>query len=59
MKMGQFPLAIADFSAALSKNPKDAHSMYNRGAAKQIMGDQAGADADIAGARSLDPDVGK
>ena len=44
VKTGQPALAIDDFSAALSKNPKDAHSMYNRGVAKQVMGDQTGAD---------------
>ena len=59
VKTGQPALAIDDFSAALAKNPKDALSMYNRGVAKQVMGDQTGADVDMASARQLDPNVGK
>jgi hypothetical protein len=33
--------------------------MYNRGVAKKVMGDRTGADVDMAGARQINPNVGK
>jgi Flp pilus assembly protein TadD len=33
--------------------------LYGRGVAKEQLGDRAGADADIAAAREIDPDIGK
>jgi Flp pilus assembly protein TadD len=43
---------------ALRQDPKDARSLYNRGLARQSMGDKTGADADMAEARRLDPNAG-
>ena len=33
--------------------------MYNRGVAKQKMGDRVGGDVDVINARAIDPNVGK
>ena len=40
-------------------DPRDALSMYNRGVAKQKMGNQLAGDIDVALARGMDPNVGK
>jgi hypothetical protein len=39
--------------------PDYARPYYQRGQAKQAKGDKAGADADIARARQLNPNIGK
>ena len=49
--------ALADFDAALKLNPRCASSLYGRGVAKRAKGDRRGADADIAEAMRLQPDV--
>ena len=49
--------AIADFDQAIKLDPKNAKAIYERGVAKRKSGDAAGADADIAAAKQLDPDV--
>ncbi len=56
---GQYNLAIQDFDQAIRLNPEDAWSFYNRGQAKQKMGDAAGGNADINKALQLRPDIGK
>jgi hypothetical protein len=54
-RMGQYEKAIADFDAALKKNPRLTGSVYLRGVSKRRKGDTAGGDADIAAANALDP----
>ena len=55
-RTGAYAAAIADCSAAVSTNRKLASSFYVRGLAKRKTGD-ASADADIASAKSLDPEI--
>ena len=55
--MDQSAEAIGDFSAALQLDPKLASAFYGRGLARLKSGDQAGADADIAAAKALAPDI--
>jgi tetratricopeptide (TPR) repeat protein len=50
--------ALNDYDQALSLRPKDAQALYERGMAKRGMGDELGAQADIAAAVALNPDVG-
>ena len=50
--------AEADFNKAIELDPQDAKALYGRGLAKHRNGD-AGGDADMAGARALDPYVEK
>jgi tetratricopeptide (TPR) repeat protein len=59
LNAGQYDLAIQDFGQAIRLNPEDAWAFYGRGRAKQKMGDTAGANADIARALQLRPDIGK
>ncbi len=56
-KLGAFDRAIADFSAAIAMNPKDAGSLYARGLAKRRSGDTAGGEADIAAAKAIKADI--
>ena len=55
----KYDLAIADFTEAIRLNPKDADFFLYRGIDKERIGDKAGADADIAEAKRLNPNVGK
>lgn len=50
--------AITDYNAALKLDPKFAYAYNNRSIAKRAKGDSAGADADIAEPRELDPKLG-
>jgi len=59
LKIGELQRAIDDFNNALAADPKDALSMYNRGVAKQKMGNQLAGDIDVALARGMDSNVGK
>jgi Flp pilus assembly protein TadD len=43
---------------AITLNPNDAIAYNNRGLAKRDKGDAAGADADIAKAKQLNPSIG-
>jgi tetratricopeptide (TPR) repeat protein len=56
-KLGAFDRAIADLSAAIAMNPKDAGSLYARGLAKLRSGDTAGGEADIAAAKAIKEDI--
>jgi hypothetical protein len=49
--------AIADSDAALRIDPKHAPSLNNRGMVKLKKGDTAGGNADIAGAKAIDPKI--
>jgi tetratricopeptide (TPR) repeat protein len=57
VKLKELDLALADYDAALRVDPKNAFCLYGRRMAKQLMGDQAGADADIAAAKQIYPDI--
>jgi tetratricopeptide (TPR) repeat protein len=49
--------AIADYDAALRIEPNHSHALYGRGLAKRKKGDHAGAEADLAAARTMSPRV--
>lgn len=51
--------AIKDFDKAIILDPKNATAFYNRGNAERANGDSAGADADIARAKQLQPGIGQ
>ena len=50
-------LAILDYDAVLSIDPKQASSLYGRGIAKLRSGNKAGSDSDIAAAKVLNPTI--
>ena len=50
---GDFDKAIADFSAAIRLNPKDAQAYQNRGVAYEKKGEKAKAEEDFAQAKNL------
>jgi len=56
---GEYGRAIPDFDSALVNDPRDAFALFNRGIAKKALGDSAGAEADIARAREIEPTIGK
>lgn len=49
--------AITDYSQAIRLDPKDARYLFTRGIAKKAKGDAAGAEADIARAKQLQPGI--
>jgi tetratricopeptide (TPR) repeat protein len=53
LKLGVFDRAIDDYGAVVSRNPRDAESLYGRGFAKLKRGDAAGGNADLAMARAI------
>jgi tetratricopeptide (TPR) repeat protein len=57
LKLGEFDLAISDYEVSLRLEPKSPHSLYGRGYARQKKGDAAGAAADIAAAKAIQPDI--
>ena len=54
---GEYDRAIEDYSKSFQLDPSNARALFARGVAKQQMTDQAGAAADKAAARKIDPDV--
>jgi hypothetical protein len=52
-KLGAFPRAIADYEAAIKRDPKDPISLYGRCIAKLKTEDTAGGNADIAAAKAI------
>ena len=50
--------ALADYSAAVQLNPKDAYSLYSRGLAMRALGKEEEAKVDIARAREIEPGIG-
>jgi tetratricopeptide (TPR) repeat protein len=55
LKAGRLDEAIADYDRAIAITPKFAAALYGRAQAKRQKG--AGADADQAAARALDPAI--
>lgn len=53
LRQQRFRDAVADYDAALKASPKDPYSLYGRGIAKLRLGDNAGAQADIAASKEL------
>ena len=49
--------AIADYNAELHRRPGDAYSLFGRGLARHLKGDQLGGERDIAAARATKPDI--
>jgi tetratricopeptide (TPR) repeat protein len=58
LKLRQPDRAIAGYDAALTLAPKNASALFGRGMARQVKGDNAGADADFAAARAIRPNIG-
>jgi tetratricopeptide (TPR) repeat protein len=56
-RKGQYQLAIQDFDQAIRLKPGDATMLRNRSLAKQKTGDKIGAEADLAAARRIDPNI--
>ena len=56
---GQFDRAIQDFDQAIRLNPNYAAAFNDRSRAKDKKGDKAGAEADLAAARRIDPNAGR
>lgn len=46
-----------DFDQSIKLNPNSAEAFYNRSLAKQKTGDNAGAEADMAAAKKINPNV--
>jgi tetratricopeptide (TPR) repeat protein len=53
MRQQRFRDAVSDYDAALKASPKDPYSLYGRGIAKLRLGDNAGAQADIAASKEV------
>ncbi len=47
--------AIADYDITIGLNPKHSYAYYNRGMAKEALGQPEAAQADFAKAKELDP----
>jgi tetratricopeptide (TPR) repeat protein len=56
---GEPDRAIQNYDQAIKLNPTYAAAFFNRSLAKEKMGDKAGAEADLAAARKIDPKIGK
>lgn len=58
LRMGKSDLALVDFQRTLTNfEPNNAEALYGRGLAKRMKGDATGAEADIAKARQVAPDI--
>ncbi len=57
LKMSEWNSAIADYNAALKIDPKLATALYGRGFAEIKKGNSASGNADIAAAKSADPNI--
>ena len=54
---GRCKLAIADFTAAIRYDPKDADAYWSRHTCRKQLGDAAGAAADRKAAQAIDPKI--
>jgi tetratricopeptide (TPR) repeat protein len=57
LKLGLLSRSIADYDAAIKRDRKKATALYGRGKAKLRNGDTAGGNADLAAAKSIQPDI--
>jgi hypothetical protein len=57
LKLGRFEQAIADYDAALARNPRDPGSLYGRGLARLRGQSPEGGRADLMAAKTLDAGV--
>ena len=55
----KYPLAKRDLDVALQLGPRNARALYFRAQTKEKMGDNAGAGADLAAARAINPKIGQ
>jgi len=55
--MKQWDLTITDYNTALRIEPKLPTALYGRGFAKLKKGDLAGGNADMAAAKTAEPDI--
>ena len=58
-QLGNYSVAIHDFSQIISLNPDQADAYYNRGLAYRLSGDERQADIDFKKAIALDPSYRK
>lgn len=56
---GKYDLAGQDLDQAITLQPRNAEALYYRALTKHKTGDGAGAKADLAAARAIDPEIGK
>jgi tetratricopeptide (TPR) repeat protein len=56
-KKNEYQSAISDFDIATRLNPGDAATFFNRGIAKQKIGDIIGGNADLRRAADLNPNI--
>lgn len=56
-RKGQYERALQDFDQAIKLNPKEARLFKNRSVVREKKGDKAGAEADWAEARRIDPNI--
>jgi tetratricopeptide (TPR) repeat protein len=57
LKMNNAVASISDYNAALAIDPKMASSLYGRGMAERLQGNQAASGADIAAAEAILPGI--
>jgi tetratricopeptide (TPR) repeat protein len=57
--LGKYAEAIRDYNAALDISPRMVFSLYGRAVAKAKSGNAAGAAADFAVAKAIDPNFAK
>ena len=57
LRLGQYDRAIADYTAALKDNPRQAWSLYGRGLAELRKGDNVQGEADLHAAAAIAPDL--
>ena len=58
-EMRQYDRSMQCYDQAIRLKPNDAAAYYNRSNTKRVKGDVAGAAADLARARAIDPDIDK
>jgi tetratricopeptide (TPR) repeat protein len=57
LKLGRPKEAIADYDAEIKINPGNPYSLFGRGIGKQLTGDTAGAEADMAAAIKINASI--
>lgn len=59
LEQNQPARALLEMEAAVVLDPESAFNLFGRSRAKRALGDVAGADADLAAARKIDPKIEK